>query len=176
METFTHVEGANIMTPEQSYAIHPIGHVHAVEQEGRYEVHVFPAYIEALEQLAAFSHVVIVWWAHQHDNPADRKTMTAELPYAPGVRAGVFACRSEYRPNPIGITIMPMLAVDTERGVITLPWIDTFDGTPVLDLKPYLPISDRVRDVRVAGWMQDWPQWMEDAEAFFAAHHTDFGS
>jgi tRNA (Thr-GGU) A37 N-methylase len=59
--------------------------------------------------------------------------------------------------------------------IVHLAWIDAFDGTPVLDLKPYIPISDRVRDVRIAEWLADWPEWMEDAAEFFAEAGDIFG-
>ena len=68
-----------------------------------------------------------------------------------------------------------VIDVDVENGVVILPWIDAFDGTPVLDLKPYITVSDRIRDVNVAEWMQDWPEWMEDAGEYFAEHAVDFG-
>lgn len=161
--------------PKAAFSVFPVGYVRVVEQEGKYEIRLLPPYQPALARLDEFSHVVVVWWADRHDRAADRKILTTELPYAPGIQAGVFACRSEYRPNPIGITVMPILAIDHQQGIITLPWIDAFDGTPVLDLKPYLPVSDRIRDVKVAGWMQDWPEWMEDADAFFAEKETKFG-
>jgi tRNA (Thr-GGU) A37 N-methylase len=109
------------------------------------------------------------------DSAQFRNIMTTELPYAPGVEAGVFACRAEYRPNPIAVSLIPILQVDVEDGTVVLPWIDAYDGTPLLDLKPYIPISDRVRDFKVAEWLEDWPAWMEDAEAYFAVHETDFG-
>ena len=159
----------------QSYTLNPIGTVMASDEEGRYGVQLFPVYTAALEQLEQFSHVSVLWWADRHDNPADRQKLTAELPYAPGMRAGMFACRSEYRPNPIGITTMPILNIDHEKGLILLPWIDAFDGTPVLDLKPYIPVSDRFRDFHVAEWMQEWPEWAEEAGEYFASHSTDFG-
>jgi len=158
-----------------SFDVFPIGHVSASDEEGRYGIKILPQFTEALKQLDQFSHVMILWWADKHDNPTDRKMLTTELPYAPGVRAGVYACRSEYRPNPIAITIMPILGVDLESGIITLPWIDAYDGTPVLDLKPYMPVSDRIRDVKVADWLSDWPLWMEDAGAYFASNPTLFG-
>ncbi|MHC1784851.1 MAG: tRNA (N6-threonylcarbamoyladenosine(37)-N6)-methyltransferase TrmO [Anaerolineaceae bacterium] len=158
----------------QDITVHAIGHVKA--EEGNFEIHVLPHFAPALEKLEDFSHVMILWWADRQDPVLGRNTLTVELPYAPGVQAGVFACRSEYRPNPIGVTVMPILGIDQEKGVLTLPWIDAFDGTPVLDLKPYLPVSDRVRDVKVADWMQDWPVWMEDAGEFFAKHETNFGN
>ncbi|MBA4384094.1 MAG: tRNA (N6-threonylcarbamoyladenosine(37)-N6)-methyltransferase TrmO [Anaerolinea sp.] len=162
-------------TETKPIVINPIGVVKASDEQGSYCIEVFPKYREALLQLEQFSHVMIIWWADRHDNDKDRGLLSTELPYAPGVKAGVFACRSEYRPNPIGITSMPILAIDHKQGIITLPWIDAFDGTPVIDLKPYMPTSDRIRDVKVAGWLSQWPLWMEEAGAYFASHQTNFG-
>lgn len=159
-----------------SFEIHSIGFVHSDEQQGCYEIKLYPRFITGLEKLEAFSHVIIFWWADQHDNPGDRSILTIQLPYAEGIRAGVFACRSEYRPNPITMTVMPILNIDKENGIVTLPWIDAFNGSPVLDLKPYIPSSDRVRDFRVAEWMKAWPEWMEDAGAFFAENEVNFGN
>ena len=164
-------------TPDarSTYLLHPIGTVHANEAEQRYTLHIDDAYRQALKEMDQFSHVMVFWWADKMDTPELRAKLTTELPYAPGVQAGVFACRSEYRPNPIAVTTVPLLDVDVEHGVVALPWIDACDGTPVLDLKPYIPISDRIRDVAVADWLSDWPEWMEDAADYFAEHATDFG-
>jgi tRNA (adenine37-N6)-methyltransferase len=159
----------------KALTLNPIGCVKASDQSGKYEVHIFTEYREALKLVDQFSHVMVIWWAHHHDNPQDRGILSTELPYARGTQAGVFACRSEYRPNPIGITIMPILSLDEKNGILTLPWIDALDGTPVLDLKPYIPSSDRIRDVSVASWCKEWPLWMEEAGEYFAAHATDFG-
>jgi tRNA-Thr(GGU) m(6)t(6)A37 methyltransferase TsaA len=172
MEAYQMVQTKTVTKP---IVINPIGVVQASDEQGKYCIEVFPQYREALMQLEAFSHVMIVWWADKHDNNKDRGLLSTELPYAPGVKAGVFACRSEYRPNPVGITTMPIMAIDHAQGIITLPWIDAFDGTPVIDLKPYMPSSDRIRDVKVADWISDWPLWMEEAGAYFASHQTDFG-
>jgi tRNA (Thr-GGU) A37 N-methylase len=159
-----------------SYSLFPIGQVRVEEDTGFYAVEVFEPFRAGLALLDQFSHVTVIWWADRHDCAADRAILTTDLPYAPGVECGVFACRSEYRPNPIALTTMPILGVDCARGLVLLPWLDAAAGSPVLDLKPYLPVSDRIRDVQVAGWMQDWPVWMEDAGAFFATHATNLGS
>jgi tRNA (adenine37-N6)-methyltransferase len=157
-----------------TFQIHTIGTVHASEVS--FYLEILPSFRPALKQLDRFSHVMIFWWADKHDNPNDRSILQTELPYARGTQAGVFACRSEYRPNPIGVTICPILHMDEQNGIILLPWIDAFDGSPIIDLKPYLPISERVRDVRVAPWFADWPQYMEDAAEFFSKNTVDFGS
>jgi tRNA-Thr(GGU) m(6)t(6)A37 methyltransferase TsaA len=159
----------------QTFQLHPIGYVRASDAEQSYILQIDEPFRPALKQLEQFSHVLIFWWADQMDAEQYRQITTTQLPYAPGVEAGVFACRSEYRPNPIALTTMMVLHVDVESGVVVLPWIDAFDGTPVLDLKPYIPISDRIRDFKVAEWLSDWPEWMEDAGAYFAEHAVDFG-
>jgi tRNA (adenine37-N6)-methyltransferase len=160
---------------EQTFQLQPIGRVSVNEANGRYLLEIDPPYREALQQLDRFSHVLVFWWADQMDNDAQRKILTTELPYAPGESVGVFACRSEYRPNPIAVTTVPILHLDVAAGQVTLPWIDAYDSSPLLDVKPYIPICDRIRDLHVAPWMAEWPMWMEDAPAYFAAHETDFG-
>jgi len=159
----------------KTYQLRPIGTVRASDDEQSYILQIDKTFRPGLKELEQFSHVLIFWWADQMDTAKYRSIMTTELPYAPGVEAGVFACRSEYRPNPIAVTLMAIITVDVENGIVVLPWIDAFDGTPILDLKPYIPISDRIRDFRVAEWLADWPAWMEDAGAYFAEHATDFG-
>ncbi len=152
----------------EAYTLHPIGHVRHAEDG----VHLAVAepFRAGLVQLGQFSHVIVLWWASGHDNAPDREILTTDLPYASGVRAGVFACRSPYRPNPIAMTICPMFGLDEQAGDILVPWIDAVDGSPLLDLKPYIPMSDRVREVEVAPWLQGWPDCMEDAATFdFAA-------
>jgi tRNA (adenine37-N6)-methyltransferase len=159
----------------KTFQLHSIGTVHASEAEQSYILQIDEPYRPALKQVDQFSHILIFWWADQMDTPENRNVMTTELPYAPGVAAGVFACRSEYRPNPIALTTMAVIDVDVENGIVVLPWIDAHDGTPILDIKPFIPISDRIRDYRVAPWFADWPEWMEDAGAFFAEHMPDVG-
>lgn len=159
----------------KTYQLHPIGVVRASDEEQRYFLQIDEPYRAGLKQLDQFSHVMVFWWADRMDTEKYRNILTTELPYAHGVEAGIFACRSEYRPNPIGVTLMAIISIDLESGKVILPWIDAFDGTPVLDLKPYIPISDRIRDFKVADWLADWPEWMEDAAAYFAEHATNFG-
>ena len=158
-----------------TYQLNPIGIVHVDEKGGSYTLEIDEPYRPALKEVERFSHILILWWADKMDTKEYRSIMTTELPYAPGIEAGVFACRSEYRPNPIGITTVMIIDVDEENGIVVLPWIDAYDKTPVLDIKPYIPISDRIRDYKVAEWASDWPEWMEEAEAYFSEHETDFG-
>ena len=159
----------------REFQLKAIGRVVMKESDSRCLLEIDTPYREALQQLDRFSHVMVFWWADQMDGEEQRQILTTELPYAPGESVGVFACRSEYRPNPIALTTLPLLGVDVDAGEVILPWIDAFDGSPVVDLKPYIPICERVRDVHVPPWIADWPLWMEDADEYFSENETDFG-
>jgi tRNA-Thr(GGU) m(6)t(6)A37 methyltransferase TsaA len=116
----------------------------------------------ALKELEQFSHVQILWWYSQFEDDQSRETVKLDkVPYdAPPL--GVFACRSPLRPNPIGLTTAKILAVDLENGSVQIGDIDAFDGTPVLDLKAYIPMMDRVKTVRVPKWAEEWPDWIPE--------------
>lgn len=146
---------------KQQFVLNPIGKVLA--KEGRFRIVVDKPFRGALDKLDRFSHVLVLWWAHKHDNEKDRSTLQTKIPYADNLPAGVFACRAEYRPNPVAVTVCQILGIDGEAGTVEVPYIDAFDGTPVLDLKAYFPVSDRVRDFRVPEWVAEWPEWYEDA-------------
>lgn len=135
------------------------------EDEGVYRLAVVPEYRAALQGLGSCTHAIVVWWADRADADGD---LVVELPYAPGVRTGVFANRSENRPTPLGITVVPLLAVDEGSGTVELAWIDAFDGTPVIDIKPYLPMADRVMSAEYPQWLDGFPDSMESAAEFFA--------
>lgn len=148
--------------------VRAIGTIKADDAKGYYALEIDPAYREGLLSLVEFGRVNVLWWAHGMDTPEFRGTLSCELPYAPGTRAGVFACRSEYRPNPIALTSSGLLSVDAEAGIVALDYIDAIDGTPLLDIKPYIPVCDRAREFRVAPWFREWPDCIEDSAAFFA--------
>lgn len=116
---------------------------------------------DALRGLEGFSHVWLLWVFHAADGAALRRDATAPPPplrptvrpprLGGNVRMGVFATRSPYRPNPIGLTAVRIARIETEtaRGpVIHVLGADLMDGTPILDIKPYLPFADAIADAR----------------------------
>ncbi len=149
------------MKENLKYSIHSIGHVNANNHE--FSLKIDEPYRKALTMVDQFSHVMVIWWANEQDNPTQRQLLETTLPYAPGVTAGVFACRSEYRPNPVAITVCACLNIDLEKGLIIIPYIDAFDKTPIIDIKPYFPVSDRVNEVKIPQWAKEWPDCYEDA-------------
>ncbi len=145
--------------------VSPIGSIRA--QDGQFCVQIDPAYRPALNGLEGFGYVQVLWWSHYLDQPEMRQVTECERPYAKGPdKMGIFATRSPLRPNPICLSAAPVIRVDLEAGVITLGYIDAEDGTPVLDIKPYYPCSDRVREVSVPEWCAHWPEWFEDSGEF----------
>jgi len=67
-----------------------------------------------------------------------------------------------YRLQPIGLTTCMLLNVDEANGIVDIASIDAFEGTPVLDLKAYFPVCDRVKDAQIPEWLTEWPEWMPD--------------
>ncbi len=102
----------------------------------------------ALADLAGFERVWVLAWLHLNDgwNP------TVVPPRGPGVPRSLFATRAPHRPNPIGLSAARITGV--EGRVVHLARIDLLDGTPVLDLKPYVPEVDAFPDAR-AGWLEE---------------------
>jgi tRNA-Thr(GGU) m(6)t(6)A37 methyltransferase TsaA len=145
---------------QEAYQMHPIGHIRRTEHAIQLEI--LEPYRPALRQLEHFGHLMVFWWADRHDNAESRGIMQTRPPYAQEESVGVFATRAEYRPNPIAMTTCEMLEVDEASGIVRIANIDAYDGTPVVDLKAYFPVCDRVRETRVPWWVEDWPEWMPE--------------
>ena len=102
-------------------------------------------YRAALLGLSDYSHIIVLAWLHQ----ARRDLAVIQPPHAATPR-GVFALRSPVRPNPIGLTVCRLLAIDEQTGRIDIGAIDFLDRTPLLDVKPYRPGIDAIPDAVVA--------------------------
>ena len=104
---------------------------------------------EALEGLEGFSHIWISFVFHQAQR--EQWKPTVRPPRLGGnKRVGVFASRSPFRPNPIGLSLVELDGISKEKGklLLHLKGIDLVDGTPVLDIKPYLPYAEALADAR----------------------------
>jgi tRNA-Thr(GGU) m(6)t(6)A37 methyltransferase TsaA len=144
----------------QTYHIRPIGAVPRMD-EGIY-LEIGEPFRPGLRQLDHFSHVMVMWWANQFDDPEWRQNLQCRPPYAEEHVTGVFATRAPYRPNPIALTTCKLLAVDEGRGLVQVADIDAFDQTPIVDLKAYFPVCDRVVEAHIPSWLSDWPEWMPE--------------
>ncbi|NJP04677.1 MAG: tRNA (N6-threonylcarbamoyladenosine(37)-N6)-methyltransferase TrmO [Chloroflexaceae bacterium] len=147
-------------TTTDRYQVCPIGAVQRTESD--IKLALLPPFRPGLLQLRHFSHVIVLWWASQFDTETDRNRLQTTPPYAQERVTGVFATRAPFRPNPIALTTCQMLQIDEEQGLITVHNIDAYDGTPILDLKAYFPVSDRLKEAHLPPWLVDWPEWIPD--------------
>jgi tRNA-Thr(GGU) m(6)t(6)A37 methyltransferase TsaA len=99
-----------------------------------------------LRGIERYSHLIVVYYM---DIAAEAPHFPEELTLPSGNVYGIFATRSQLRPNHLGVSVVPLLRV--EGGVLRVRGLDAIDGTPVLDLKPYLPEYDAVPEARIPG-------------------------
>jgi tRNA-Thr(GGU) m(6)t(6)A37 methyltransferase TsaA len=137
---------------KDTFRIHPIGIIHKDDQTAFIEV--FETFQDGLFGLEQFSHIIVFSWFHKNDTPQKRRTLKV---HPRGDKrnplTGVFATRSPVRPNLIAISTCKILSF--EGNIIRIDGIDSFDGTPVIDIKPCLSKDDAVMDIRVPQWVRE---------------------
>jgi tRNA-Thr(GGU) m(6)t(6)A37 methyltransferase TsaA len=133
-----------IRTPFKSIEGMPIQPAGAELVPGTVEVS--PEYSEGLKDLEGFSHIILIY--HFHKVTESKLIVT---PFMDDQPRGVFATRAPKRPNPIGISVVRL--VEIEGSTLKVENVDMFDGTPLIDIKPYVPDFDQYPADRV-GWLE----------------------
>lgn len=110
-------------------------------------IEVFPEFCEGLSDLDGFSHIILLY--HFHKVKESKLTVK---PYMDNSSRGVFSTRIPGRPNPIGLSIVKLLGV--EDCTVTIEEVDILDGSPLLDIKPYVPEFDH-REANRIGWLSE---------------------
>ncbi len=110
------------------------------------DVEVFEKYAEGLTDLGGFSHIYLIYHFH-----LSRKFSLKIKPFLDNESHSLFATRAPARPNAIGLSIVELIG--TEKNILHVKNIDVLDGTPLLDIKPYVPGFD-IRKVHKIGWME----------------------
>ena len=126
----------------QGRALQPIGHV----QDG--VLHLHQRWAKGLEGIEGFSHIIVVCWLHRARKPEllIHPKSFKELP-----KLGFLATRTPHRPNPIGVTVVRLLK---RRGSkVWVEGLDAWDGTPILDIKPYTK-KESVRQFHTPAWVK----------------------
>jgi tRNA-Thr(GGU) m(6)t(6)A37 methyltransferase TsaA len=148
-----------------SVTFNPIGKVKL--ENGRYFIELEEDLFESTLGLDAFSHIQVLCWFNLYDSPESRRYLVLDKPYAKGPdKTGVLATRSPVRPNPIALSACVLLGVDSKNRRLEVAYIDAEDETPVLDIKPYEPSDDLVRDVKMPAWCRHWPKCLEESADF----------
>jgi tRNA-Thr(GGU) m(6)t(6)A37 methyltransferase TsaA len=151
----------------ETITLHAIGVIHTpftrpedtpiqgcLARESRGTVELDPAYAAGLQDIAGFSHLVLLYCFHR----AAGYDLLAK-PFLDKDKKGIFATRYFRRPNPLGLTVVRLLGV--KENVLEVAEVDMLDGTPLLDIKPYVPRFDARAEAR-DGWFQtasEWPKY-----------------
>lgn len=136
------------------FELSPIGFVQKKEGEP-VSLLIEPHYWDATLRIEEFSHLHVIWWADGFDNPEDRGHLKDVPPTEGAEMSGVFASRSPARPNLLCLSIVKLEGVDAKSRTLTVDQISANDTTPILDIKPYMPSSDRVDSARVPEWFMN---------------------
>ena len=144
----------------QTFTLRPIGTLHTpwrsiadCPRNGRQPdpaplctVRIFPGYLEGLHSLDGFSHLILLYWMDQAKQP--QLVFTPPFDTEP---RGVFATRGPRRPNPIGLSVVAFDGFETPD-CLKVRYLDCIDGTPLIDIKPYLPTTDS-EPAACMGWL-----------------------
>lgn len=142
--SFTYIPIGVIRSPHNNLTNMPIQPTAAKGIPGWVELD--PAYTEGLKDLDGFSHIILLY--HFHGAQGYQLHVT---PYLDTVKHGLFASRAPKRPNPIGLSVVKLIGIESNR--LEIENVDILDGTPLLDIKPYVPIFDEPTNARY-GWLE----------------------
>lgn len=134
-----------IHSPFTSLEQMPIQPTGAASAPGTLEI--FPEFAAGLQDLAGFSHIYLLYHLHQV-----RQARLQVTPFLDSQPRGIFATRAPSRPNPIGLSLVELLRI--EGSTLHVSRLDVLDGTPLLDIKPYIPEFEDPQDVRI-GWLSE---------------------
>lgn len=136
---------------QESFIVHPIGRFQKTDDITR--IVLDKKYEAGLLGLDGYSHIQVFWWFSKNDTPQKRSILQV---HPRGNRdnplTGVFATRSPFRPNLIALTLCKIVSI--KGNVIEIEKTDAFDGTPILDIKPFIPGYDTAEDATVAEWLR----------------------
>jgi len=122
-----------------------------------------PEFADALMGLSDYSHIVVLFWMHaipEEIRGSKHQLHPMDDPQLP--LQGVLATRSQIRFNPIGASAVPLLGI--KDNILQVRGLDAIDGTPVLDVKPYIPRFDAVPEARIPSWAQGLAQRIKDGK------------
>ena len=139
------------MSSAPDIQVHPIGTV--ISRKDRSVIAIRPELAAALGGLEGFSHVWVIFWFHENDRPESRAILKVHPRRDPGnPLTGIFATRAPVRPNLIGLTCCRIVSL--KKNILEVEGLDARKGTPILDLKPYIPYSDALPEAKVPWWVK----------------------
>ena len=132
------------------FQVFPVGVVH--KNETRTEIEIFKKFSDALLGLDLFSHIVVLYWFHRNDTPQKRSILRVHpRNNQNNPLTGVFGTHAPVRPNPIALSICRIHAMISNR--IQIEDIDAVDGSPVIDIKAFIPDRKPRHDIKLPDWV-----------------------
>lgn len=114
------------------------------------EIVLDPQYSEALDGIEDYSHILVLFWISRLQ-AAQRKIKKIHPKSRPDLPlVGIFATRTQYRPNPIGLTLVKLIS--RKKNVLKVKGLDALQGTPIIDIKPISPKREFLRKYRIPKW------------------------
>jgi tRNA (adenine37-N6)-methyltransferase len=133
-----------IHTPFETPENMPIQPASGKNIEGWIEI--FEEYTEGLSDLEGFSHIYLLFHLHK-----SRNFKLKVIPFLDTVERGIFSTRSPARPNPLGLSVVEILSI--KKNIIRIKGIDMLNGTPLIDIKPFVPDFEQYENIR-KGWFE----------------------
>ena len=147
---------------DETILFKPIGIIHTLfnsleempiqpgsDTSGRGTIEIFPEFTAGLKDLEGFSHIYILYHLHKA-----RQVKMQVTPFLDdGEPRGIFATRAPSRPNPIGLSLVEVIGI--EGSLVHVNRVDTLNGTPLLDIKPYVPQFEPTSNSIRIGWLED---------------------
>jgi tRNA-Thr(GGU) m(6)t(6)A37 methyltransferase TsaA len=146
------------MEEQHSLELEPIGIIHSpyknrgeapyqgYKSEKISQIEVFKEFEEGLKDIEGFSHIIVIFWFHKSQG----YHLLVKTPWD-DILHGLFTTRSPHRPCPLGLTVVELVA--REKNILKVKGLDAVDGTPLLDIKPYIPSIDKKSAVK-PGWLK----------------------
>ena len=146
------------MGKRYSLELKPIGIIHSpykntgvapyqgYKSEEISQIEVFKEFEEGLKDIEGFSHIIVIYWFHKSQG----YHLLVKTPWDDTLH-GLFTTRSPHRPCPLGLTIVELVA--REKNILKVKGLDAIDGTPLLDIKPYVPSIDEKLPIKF-GWLE----------------------
>lgn len=131
-----------IHTPFKNVNNMPVQPTADASAEGWIEI--YDEFSEGLADLGGFSHIYLIF--HLHESKGSRLKV---IPFLDTVERGIFSTRSPARPNPVGLSLVKLVSVT--GNILKIQGLDILDGTPLIDIKPFVPMFEDAGDVRT-GW------------------------
>lgn len=121
--------------------------IQSMNSDVKAEADVFPEYVDGLDSLDGFSHVILLYWFHRAQSSLLKVT-----PYLDTQKRGLFSTRAPSRPNPIGISTVKLIGI--EGNILRFEGADMLNNTPLIDIKPFVPEFDN-RLEATSGWLTE---------------------